>query len=393
MLPELPSTDQMLQDLSGFDEYNFLEEIQKTDSQEVDVTFLEEMIGRESSDYEADVMVLEEILERESPGHEADVTIPIQDNNITGTNLLTGTNSFPHEEYVIEECIQKSSEFNGLEGCVDQQNSCYQEGAGLEGAPLAKKAAASYECRTCERTFSRKDNLKRHILVHTREKPHVCPLCNKRFARPGDLKRHKKRVHQNRAVQRSFRCGTCGETFNNMAPYQAHVRNAHQAAKRTSEEEAPKSKRSRPTPPHPPAPVAAASSSWESDPLSVPANLLANEDPITRRMYEEHWLQIRTRFHRGNPLLDWYNFRLTSLDPQELKRHTQRIFYDQSTVFKLNISFGFILRNNDSGALQYYHSSQNNNQVFDSPFQIQAEHDLVQVNEALQEFDILEWAR
>ncbi|KAL9989108.1 hypothetical protein ACROYT_G003619 [Oculina patagonica] len=133
---------------------------------------------------------------RESPDHEADVT-------------------------VIEECIQESSEFNGLEGCIEQQNvdtdlfssqlfiqddddrfdtlameSCYQEGAGLEGAPLAKKAAASYECPTCERTFS-------HYIL------------------------------------------------------------------------APKSKRSRPTPPHPPAPVAAASSSWDSDSLSVPANLLA----------------------------------------------------------------------------------------------------------------------
>ena len=43
--------------------------------------------------------------------------------------------------------------------------------------------------------------------------------------------------------------------------------------------------------------------------------------------------------------------------------------------------------------MQYYHSSNNNNQVFATPFQIQAEHDLVQVNEALQEFDILEYVR
>lgn len=109
--------------------------------------------------------------------------------------------------------------------------------------------------------------------------------------------------------------------------------------------------------------------------------------------YRRHWQQIRTRFSRQNRLLDWYNFRLSSLQPQELINHLDQIFADQSTVFKLNVSFGFILRNNETGDLQYHYASRNNNHLFESPFQIATAADLQQVREALRNIDILEWVR
>ena len=92
-------------------------------------------------------------------------------------------------------------------------------------------------------------------------------------------------------------------------------------------------------------------------------------------------------------MLDWYNYRLDNLNPQELLQHLNQVFADQSTVFKLNISFGFILRNNETGESQYHHSSRNNNQAFDAPFQISNATDLQQVHDALQNLDILEWVR
>ena len=77
----------------------------------------------------------------------------------------------------------------------------------------------------------------------------------------------------------------------------------------------------------------------------------------------------------------------------QLVDDTERIFEDQSTVFKLNLSFGFILFNNDTEGMQYHHSSANNNRVFDTPFQIRNREDLAQVREAMQNIDIHEWAR
>ena len=69
------------------------------------------------------------------------------------------------------------------------------------------------------------------------------------------------------------------------------------------------------------------------------------------------------------------------------------IFTDQSTVFKLNVSFGFILGNNETGALQYYYASKNKEQVLEEPFQITTAADLQQVRDALLNLDVLEWVR
>ena len=109
--------------------------------------------------------------------------------------------------------------------------------------------------------------------------------------------------------------------------------------------------------------------------------------------YHHHWYQIRTRFNHQNRLLDWYNYRLYTLQPQEFVDHLENTFADQTTVFKLNVSFGFILRNNKTGDLQYYYASRNNEQVFKGPFQITTATDLQQVREALHNLDVLEWIR
>ena len=53
------------------------------------------------------------------------------------------------------------------------------------------------------------------------------------------LKRHVKQVQERRAARREYICNTCGEVFNNLAPFQAHGKSAHNkpsaAAKRPRE--------------------------------------------------------------------------------------------------------------------------------------------------------------
>ena len=115
-------------------------------------------------------------------------------------------------------------------------------------------------------------------------------------------------------------------------------------------------------------------SSWQQEQRSLTDLPEAQQSLV--HQYRDHWHQIRNRFSRKNRILDWYNFHLSSLQPQELITHLNNIFTDQSTVFKLNVSFGFILRNNETGALQYYYASRNNEQVFEEPFQINTAADL-----------------
>ena len=136
---------------------------------------------------------------------------------------------------------------------------------------------------------------------------------------------------------------------------------------------------------------ATSSSSWQEDPRTLTDLPEVQQSSVLE--YRRHGHQIRTPFNRQNRLLDWYNYRLSSPQPQEVIRHLDEIFTDQSTVFELNVSFGFILRNNETGALQYYYASRNNDQVFEEPFQITAAADLQQVREALLNLDVLKWVR
>ena len=107
--------------------------------------------------------------------------------------------------------------------------------------------------------------------------------------------------------------------------------------------------------------------------------------------YWHHWHQICTQFNQQNHLLDWYNYRLSSLHPQEIIQHIDEIFAEQSTIFKLNVCFGFILQKKRNRQLTVLLHFRNNEQVFQEPFQIATAADHGQVQESLQNQAVLEW--
>lgn len=52
-----------------------------------------------------------------------------------------------------------------------------------------------YECHFCEKTFTRRENLRSHTgKMHTGENVFVCSICNKSFSQKGNLKTHM-RIH------------------------------------------------------------------------------------------------------------------------------------------------------------------------------------------------------
>ena len=53
-----------------------------------------------------------------------------------------------------------------------------------------------------------------------------------------------------------------------------------------------------------------------------------------------------------------------------------RIMRDQQTRFKLNYSFGYVLRNIDTDELRYYHPCSNNAQVLDAAVTISNSNEL-----------------
>ena len=91
--------------------------------------------------------------------------------------------------------------------------------------------------------------------------------------------------------------------------------------------------------------------------LEAPPPALADEyGSELQDVIIQHWGSIRTHTSHG-PVQSRYNFRLMTSDIGGLD--LGHIFADQTTAFKSNVSYGFILRNKISGRYRFYHSSCN----------------------------------
>ena len=69
-----------------------------------------------------------------------------------------------------------------------------------------------FQCRICMRNFSRSDHLTTHIRTHTGEKPFACDTCGRRFARSDERKRHSK-IHLRQKMKKEGKMLPCaGQT-------------------------------------------------------------------------------------------------------------------------------------------------------------------------------------
>ena len=125
---------------------------------------------------------------------------------------------------------------------------------------------------------------------------------------------------------------------------------------------------------------------------SVEPNILP-EDPETSILYLRHWNTIRTEEATGNRVQERYNFTLHEMTASTFPEMIRRIFTQQASAFKINLSFGFMLRNIDTGELRYYHPSQNNARFFDVPHLIRNEENLERFLDDLSRHDMLEYIR
>ena len=130
------------------------------------------------------------------------------------------------------------------------------------------------------------------------------------------------------------------------------------------------------------------------DPLSPPpVEQLDDElssDP--QDAVRDNWGSIRTYVAQG-PVQTRYNHRLTTMDTRELQEPLRQLFEEQTTAFKVNLSFGFILKQKVTGRLRYYHSSNNCcGRLLEEPSLITNRGDFDRFLARIQESDILQWA-
>ena len=203
-----------------------------------------------------------------------------------------------------------------------------------------------HKCATCGRAFTRRPNLQRHA-SGCRPKPFVCDMCRRSFTRERDLDRHKGTVQ----------CG--GPPQPGPAPKRRRI------VARLNEDQL--------SPP----PIEQLDDELSSD----------LQDAV-----RDNWASVRTHVVNG-PVQTRYNRRLTSLDTRELQEPLRQLFEEQTTSFKINCSFAFILKNKTTNRLKYYHSSNNCcGRLLEEPSLITNRGDFDRFLERIHQPDILQWA-
>ena len=83
-----------------------------------------------------------------------------------------------------------------------------------------------------------------------------------------------------------------------------------------------------------------------------------------------------------------YRFQLTNLSCVEISDYATKIFYTQTTSFKLSISLSYILLNQETQEFEFYYASQNNQKILESPYFVGNLLDLSNLTRKLQSIDI-----
>ena len=81
-------------------------------------------------------------------------------------------------------------------------------------------ALGEYVCDFCDRAFTDKDMLMKHLSCHIEEKPHECLECGKKFTKANQLREHKKRHFE----EGNFQCNFCNKKFFSPNKLREHIR-------------------------------------------------------------------------------------------------------------------------------------------------------------------------
>lgn len=78
-------------------------------------------------------------------------------------------------------------------------------------------------CKVCNKALLRKEDVQRHLIVHSGVRAHACPICEKRFAMKSSLKIHL--LTHTKEPPRA--CDECGRAFIRQDCLLRHMRSKH----------------------------------------------------------------------------------------------------------------------------------------------------------------------
>ena len=225
-------------------------------------------------------------------------------------------------------------------------------------------------CRSCGAQFETYAELEEHLKNHSK----VCRTCKRSFSRHSTLASHICRIGE-------YSCESCQSSFSTEKQLKRHLRRS------LCRHTLPPNPKRRKTSTLPPAPTLPPPATVEEDQEEV---LLAVEDPELQNVLRAHWGSVRTYIARG-PVQTRFNYRLVSRNTRSME--LCQILEEQTTAFKVNLSYGFILQHRQSKRLKYYHSSCNCcGRFLDKPCLVTTAVSFDAFLESIHEQDVLKWA-
>lgn len=107
-----------------------------------------------------------------------------------------------------KKAATKTTSINARFFCV-KCNRDFSTKTNLTRHMVTHEGVRPYQCLVCDKSFSQNGSLKQHMMTHTGEKPYVCEVCNRGFSQCKSLVFHMRR----HTGEKPFPCEHCGMFF------------------------------------------------------------------------------------------------------------------------------------------------------------------------------------
>jgi len=305
------------------------------------------------------------------------------------------------EKYVCQYC---SVNYSNISNLKRHKKICKKN----ENALKIKEGGETYLCLYCGVIYSNRSNLIRHEKMCRKTSIlYSCSVCTKEYTRKQDLDKHytkehvstcqkqkpsKKIISNNAALQnpqflsnnaalqnpqffqsgrgnkiKKIHCSRCPILFDSRRELYKHYWLQHRIQIGGQLQSPPWEKAGKPPP-------------WDDD---------GNIDEDLKETYETH-ASLILQNHDTSPIMSSYNFPISNdFTIETMMQHINHIHKSNFKSYKINIYFGFVLRNLENGRYRLF-KPHSNDSVLEIPFLITRKADLKRLEETLTKIDVVQ---